>query len=312
MENFYVIYGEDKELVKYKANELIEKLKIDDVVRYDMSSTLIEDVILDASMPCMFSGQKLIILDDCSFLTGVKSSFKMDSLEEYIIHYNPDNCLIFLVYSDSLDGRKKINKLLSKHEVIEVKKKDTVDLKEYVINYFNKDCYKIEDVNYFLEVVGSNIFNIMNECDKLKMYSLDDKIIHNEDIDRVCVSSFEEEIFSLVDAIVERDKLKSFRLLEGFLHKNYDEMQIIMILASQFRFFFQVKRLLSQNKSEGDIAKILGVNPYRVKFTVRKLYSFSESMIISCIKGIAKMDYDVKLGFMDKRVALEMFLLEKV
>ena len=75
-----------------------------------------------------------------------------------------------------------------------------------------------------------------------------------------------------------------------------------------FRFFFQVKRLLNKNKSESEIAKTLEVNPYRVKFTVKKLYSYTENMLLNYIKKIAKMDHDIKLGLMDKRLALELFI----
>ena len=43
--------------------------------------------------------------------------------------------------------------------------------------------------------------------------------------------TMEEEIFTLTDAIIANDKTKSLNLLEEFLNQNYDEMQIIMLLA---------------------------------------------------------------------------------
>ena len=65
---------------------------------------------------------------------------------------------------------------------------------------------------------------------------------------------------------------------------------------------------MNQNKSDGDIAKILEVNPYRVKFTIKKLYAYTESMLLQYIKKLAKMDHDIKLGLMDKKLALELFV----
>ena len=87
-------------------------------------------------------------------------------------------------------------------------------------------------------------------------------------------------------------------------------MQIIMLLASQFRFLFQVKRLLNKNKTEAEIAKILEVNPYRVKFTKKKLYNYNEKLLLTYIKKLAKIDHDIKLGLMDKKLALELFIIE--
>ena len=308
MENFYVLYGINKEEVKYEANKLIKKLKGEDIIKYDMNETELLDVINDASTVGMFSNKKTILLEDSYFLTANKTIPSLEELETYIEHYNPDNTLIFLVYSEKIDTRKKINKLLSKHKIIEIKKQDTTSLKKYVEDNLKENNYKMEDIEYFLDKVGSILPNIKNELDKLMMYKIEEKIITKEDIDKISILTSEEEIFSLTDAIVLKDTLKSLNLLETFLNKNYDEMQIIMLLASQFRFFFQVKRLMNKNKSESEIAKTLGVNPYRVKFTIKKLYSYTESMILEYIKKIAKMDHDIKLGLMDKNLALELFI----
>ena len=166
----------------------------------------------------------------------------------------------------------------------------------------------MESIDYFLKRVGNNLDNIKNELDKLIIYKFEDKVINNNDIDKICAKMLEEEIFVLTDAIIYKDISKALNYLEDFLNQGYDEMQIIMLLASQFRFMFQVKRLINKNKSEGEIAKILEVNPYRVKYTIKKLYSYSEDMLLDYIKKIAKMDHDIKLGIMDKKIALELFI----
>ena len=76
-----------------------------------------------------------------------------------------------------------------------------------------------------------------------------------------------------------------------------------------FCLLFQVKRLTNKNKSEQEIAKILEVNPYRVKFTKKKLYNYNEKLILTYIKKLAKIDHDIKLGLMDKKLALELFII---
>lgn len=307
MENFYVLYGKDKGLIQYELQTIIKKLKIEETIKYDMTINSILDVIEDASTVGLFSTKKIIILEDSYFLGANKTIEHLEKLENYIEHYNSDNVCIFLAYTDKIDTRKKINKLLSSHKVLELKKPDTSDIKNYVKEYLNK--YKIEDIDYFIKKVGTNFNNIKNELDKLMMYKLESKIITNQDIDTVTISTMEEEIFALTDAIIAKDINKSLNLLKEFLNQSYDEMQIIMLLASQFRFLFQVKRLLNKNKKEGEIAKILEVNPYRVKFTTKKLYSYSEVTLLNYIQRIAKIDHDIKLGLMDKKIALELFII---
>ena len=82
-----------------------------------------------------------------------------------------------------------------------------------------------------------------------------------------------------------------------------------MLLANQFRFLFQVKRLINKGKAESEIAKILEANPYRIKFTIKKLYSYTEEMLLYYIQKLAKIDHDIKLGLINKKLALELFII---
>lgn len=309
MKNFYLIYGPDRSIVNNELNKVIKKIGYEDVVRYDMANSSLLDVIEDLESSGLFSSNKVIIMDDCYFLGANKSIDDVDRLEGYIEHYNPNNYLIMLAYMEKPDTRKKIYKLLkTSAEVIEQVKIDDKYLFSYVSDKLKQNDFKMEDINYFIKKIGVNLYNADNELNKLMMYKLDSHIITNEDIEKVTIKSIEEEIFSLTDAVIMRDIKKSLSLLDEFLNKDYEEIQIIMLLASQFRFLFQVKRLLNKGKSETEIAKILGVNPYRVKFSVKKLYAYTEDMILDYISKLAKMDHDIKLGLMDKRLALELFI----
>ena len=310
MQNFYLIYGPDRTVINNELNKLIKDLKIDDIVKYDMTNSNLLDVIEDASTVGLFSSNKIIILDDCYFLTANKAIDNIEELEKYLEKYNPNNYCIFICYSDKVDTRKKIYKLLkSKAKIIEQVKIDDDYLLNYVKEELKREQYKIEDINYFLNRVGKNLNNIKNELNKLMMYKLDSREIKNIDIDKIVIKSMEEEIFALTDAVILKNTELALNLLDSFLKKDYEEIQIIMLIAAQFRFLFQVKRLLNKGKSEGEIAKILEVNPYRVKFTVKKLYSYSEKMLLDYIQKLAKMDHDIKLGLINKKLALELFII---
>jgi len=311
MKNFYILYGLDKSLIKNELNKIIKKINIEDIITYDLTSTNIIDIIDDAKTISMFSSKKIIIIENSNFLCANKTLDNIEVLETYLKSYNSDTYLIFITNNENIDSRKKIVKQIK--ELGEIKELNEIDdnyLNEYINNYLKEHNYKMEDNKYFLDKVGKNLNNIKNELDKLLIYKMDDKKITNTDIDKILIKVLESEIFILTDAIIARDIPKSLELLKEFLNNNYEEMQIIMLLASQFRFLFQVKRLLNKNKSENEIAKILEVNPYRVKFTKKKLYNYSEKLLLSYIKKLAKIDHDIKLGIMDKKLALELFIIE--
>lgn len=57
-------------------------------------------------------------------MEGNKTIEHLEKMEQYIEHYNSDSYLIFICNAEKIDTRKKINKLLSKHKVIEANKVD--------------------------------------------------------------------------------------------------------------------------------------------------------------------------------------------
>lgn len=311
MNNFYLIYGPDHSIINNELNKVLKKLNIDDIIKYDMTTSNLLDVIEDASTVGLFSSNKVIILDDCYFLTANKTIDNIEELENYIEKYNPNNYCILIAYTEKVDTRKKIYKQLKeKAKIIEQVKIDDDYLITYLKEELKREQYKIEDINYFINKVGKNLHNAKNELNKLMMYKLDSKTITNEDIDKITIKSIEEEIFALTDAVILKNTSLALNLLENFLKKDYEEIQIIMLLASQFRFLFQVKRLINKGKTESEIAKILEVNPYRVKFTVKKLYSYTEYMLLDYIQKLAKIDHDIKLGLIDKNLALQLFIIK--
>lgn len=312
MNNFYLLYGTDNSIIKNELDNLIKKLNISDIIKYEIDNSTLQEIIEDASTISMFSNKKVIIIENCNFFTANKNIDNIASLENYLENYNSDTYIIFIVHSEKVDTRKKIYKLINKNgKIIECNKEDNTYLTKYINTYLKENNYTMKDIKHFLDIVGTNLDNIKNELDKLFMYKLEDKIITNEDIDKITIKNIEEEIFSLTDAIIANDIDKSLNLLTEFLNKNYDEIAIIMLLASQFRFLFQVKRLVNKNLTYQEIAKILEVNPYRVKFTIKKLYNYTEYDLTNRIKKIANIDHDIKLGLIDKHLALELFILNK-
>ena len=312
MNSIYLLYGTDKGIINNELNNILKNANSNDITKYTMDSISIDELVEDASTISMFSDKRIIIVDNAFFFTANKTIENIEKLEEYIKKSNTNNFLVFIILNDKVDTRKKIYKIVKeKGKIIECKKGDNNYIKNYINNYLKESNYKIEDINYFINIVGTNLDNIKNELDKLFMYKQDNKIITKTDIDKVCIKVLEDEIFSLTDAIILNDTSKAMTLFEEFLMLNYDEIYILNLLASQFRFLYQVKRLANKNKNYTEIAKILEVNPYRVKFTLNKLYNYTEKDLTNRIKFLAKIDKNIKLGLIDKKLALELFILKK-
>lgn len=304
----YLVYSNDKDVVSKYIEDIVVSKKIDkdNVIYYDVNNDSIEDIILECNTYSMFSNIKIVVVN----IEGILNN-KIDDTKylEYLDNYNKDVILINVCYSDKVDTRRKIYKKINEVGKIVGLTKDNNYLNNLVKNYLND--YKMEDINYFINKVGNNINDITNELDKLISYKLDNKYITKVDIDNIVSENINDEIFSLTNAIIKNDKKRAIKLYNHFKNNNYDETQMISLIASTFRFLLQVKILYNKGMSSEDIAKTLNVHPYRVKVNLNDLYYLDEEMLKDYLVKLCELDYKIKQGLVDKSTMLQLFILDK-
>ncbi len=305
----YLIYSEYNDLLELYINKLIDKEKVssDSIIKYSLDNDSINDIIEECNTLGLFSLKKIVILESTNAFSS--KGKEITELIDYLDNYNKNVILVFKCNLDKVDTRKKLYKKVSSVGKVLCLTKDN----NYLVNLVKellKD-YKMDNINYFLTVVGTDINNITNELNKLMSYKLEDKHITNNDIDSLCITNNDEEIFALTDAIVKNDIKESIRLYNVFLDKNYEVTAMIGLIASQFRFLLQVKLLYNKGLSNDKIASSLGVHPYRVKLAISNSYYYSKELLESYLIKLFELDKKIKLGIIDKNTAFELFILNK-
>lgn len=305
----YLIYSEYNDLLELYINKLIDKEKVssDSIIKYSLDNDSINDIIEECNTLGLFSLKKIVILESTNAFSS--KGKEITELIDYLDNYNKNVILVFKCNLDKVDTRKKLYKKVSSVGKVICLTKDN----NYLVNLVKellKD-YKMDNINYFLTVVGTDINNITNELNKLMSYKLEDKHITNNDIDSLCITNNDEEIFALTDAIVKNDIKESIRLYNVFLDKNYEVTAMIGLIASQFRFLLQVKLLYNKGLSNDKIASSLGVHPYRVKLAISNSYYYSKELLESYLIKLFELDKKIKLGIIDKNTAFELFILNK-
>ncbi|MBQ9024235.1 MAG: DNA polymerase III subunit delta [Bacilli bacterium] len=315
MNNIYLIYGNEEYLIKKELSKIINDSNVieDNIIRYNLNEVNVIEVLDEASTISMFDSNKLIICEDCSFLTGDNKkeiNHDIESLIKYINNPFNDVYLIFIVKREKLDERKKIVKELKKHsKVIECRKIESHDLNNYIYKYFQVSGYNIDMnlVRMIVDKVKYDLANIINECDKLMLYKDTDKNITKEDIDNIIIENMEDDIFSLANSILEKDKNKSIKIYKDLLLKGEEPIKLLVMVANQFRLILQVKLMLKNGYKQIEMANIIKEHPYRVKLALGSNYE--EKELISNIKKLYKLDHDIKIGEIDKNFGFELFLL---
>ena len=305
----YLIYSEYNDLLELYINKLIDKEKVssDSIIKYSLDNDSINDIIEECNTLGLFSLKKIVILESTNAFSS--KGKEITELIDYLDNYNKNVILVFKCNLDKVDTRKKLYKKVSSVGKVLCLTKDN----NYLVNLVKEllSDYKMDNINYFLTVVGTDINNITNELNKLMSYKLEDKHITNNDIDSLCITNNDEEIFALTEAIVKNDIKESIRLYNVFLDKNYEVTAMIGLIASQFRFLLQVKLLYNKGLSNDKIASSLGVHPYRVKLAISNLYYYSKELLESYLIKLFELDKKIKLGIIDKNTAFELFILNK-
>ncbi len=306
-----VLYGIQNDLIENYIDNFIKKNKINNIIKYDYNDIDIETVIEEVSYLDLFGDKKLIILYNSKFLTS-EETLDNKYFEDYLNSQNQSNYLFLITNNENLDERKKIVKLLrKKYEVKEFNKFSEYDAYKYVSELFKQDDYKIEEkaIKEIVSRLSSNIGMIKNEVDKLKLYKINDKSITLDDVLKVTSTLPEDNVFKLVDALISNNKEEIFKLYDDFKLIGIDEIALIALIASQFRFMYQVKVLLNDGKNKNEIISLLKSHPYKTEITIKKVSSFNEERLLEILYNLSLIDVSIKTGELDKGYALENFFL---
>lgn len=316
----YVLYGTEGYLINETRQLLIEHVLDKEEAEfnlstYDLEETPIEVAIEDAETLPFMGEKRLIFLTNPFFLTGEKGKGKVEhnlkKLETYLKEPAPYSILVFSGSFEKLDERKKITKELKRNGVlVEAKKLNEAELKSYIKERAALHGVQFEPVaiEELLTLIGTNLFMLTSEIDKLALYANEGQVITAKMVDMLVSRSLEQNIFSLVDKIVHRKVEEAFRIYYDLLKQNEEPIKILSILSGQFRLIYQVKEMSRRGYGQNQIASFIKAHPYRVRLAAGQAKLFREEELADIMKMLAEADYQAKTGGMKKELLIEMFL----
>lgn len=308
----YLLYGDVHYLIDKEITKILNDNKIEDIniSKYELDNTNYKDIIEDASTISLFAAKKAIIVSNAYLFTSDIKSLDLTLFEEYFNNYNPDTILIFKLNEPKIDERKKVVKLIKKIGVVKDYNQNN-DLNKIVLDMF--DNYKISSslITLLIDRVGTDIYTLKNEIDKIKLYKNNDLDITEEDIIDLTSENIEADLFKLIDAIIDDNKEQGITLYKEMLKYNLEPIQIIVSLANKFRLIYQVKELSLRGYNQGDIASLLHQKPGYIYFLMQQGKKYSSDKLVSLLKDLSELDYQIKSGNVDKTLAFELFILRK-
>lgn len=319
----YLLYGKEEYLIEETKDLIVREALTEETLdlnlnTYDMEEINVEIAVEDCETIPFFGERKVVIIQNPFFLTAEKVKEKVEHnvqvLEKYIANPVPTTILVIVAPYEKLDERKRLTKALKKQAVIldarELSEKETI---RWIGQYISErgGMIKPAAAEKVFQLVGPNLAIIHHELNKLLLYS-DGAEIDEDMVAELVARSLEENIFVLVDHVVQKRLDDVLGIYADLLKLNEEPIKITALIASQLRLLYQVKVLLEKGYGQKQIASRLKVHPYRVKLAMGKVKQFSLKKILQMLDDLAEIDYKMKTGGGNKEKLLELFFLKHI
>src|SRR5690606_5493601 len=220
------------------------------------------DVIGFAKQFPMGAERQVVIVKEAQHLSRT-----IDQLESYAEQPQPTTVLVLNYKGKTLDKRKKLYKTLQKNSVLlESKKIYENQVPDWIENTAKEMGLTLENKAKFMmaEYLGADLGRIYNELQKLKIVVQDGRITPDVVEKNIGISK-DHNNFELRNAIETRNAPKAFKIAKHFSQKPKDN-PLVVTLSILYQTFSNIIVYHSlSDKSQGNVAKELGVHPFFVK-----------------------------------------------
>jgi DNA polymerase-3 subunit delta len=158
------------------------------------------------------------------------------------------------------------------------------------------------------DLVGNNLWVLASELEKLAAYA-QGRRVEGADVRALVSEARQVNIFTMVDAIVERRAAVALRLLRKLTAEGAERGYLLAMVVRQYRFIIQAKELMTAGLTSQEIGQRLGVaSPFVVQRILDQAQRYSLSRLKAAYRRLLEADVGVKRGQYDEEVALELLV----
>jgi len=319
--NVYLILGEADYLQRrLKAgfkNSVPAEEQTMNFVSYDMDTVPLAVALDDAMAAPFFGERRVVCIDNPQFLTGETKKQKVDhdidSLQTYLGSPMPSTVLVFFAPYEKLDGRKKVVKQLKKTAtMIEIGNFSERDVRQFIGDQLKSDGYSMAPnaLNELIQRTDADLTLMMSELPKLELFTLPAKEVQLSAVTGLVRQTLTQNVFDLVNRVLAKDTAGAVTLYRELLLAKEEPLRINAILQGQFRLLIQTKILAKQGYSQGKLASILKVHPYRIKLALQSHRRFKLTDLNRAYLGLFRVEQQMKSTAMEPEMLFSLFMTQ--
>jgi DNA polymerase-3 subunit delta len=299
----YLLHGEEPYYIdlisNYVEHQLLPEAEkgFNQTVLYGKDTDIMTVLGAAKRYPMMADYQVVLVKEAQDMKWGSDDTDKksINPLLNYLENPLPSTILVFCCKYGKFDKRKKTYKAIEKNGLI-FESAPLYDSKipGWVESFIAEKGYKINQQASLMlaEYLGNDLSKIANELEKLMLNVATGQEITLKHIhDNIGISK-EYNVFELQAALGKKDAFKANQIINYF-EANPKANPIVLVLGNLNTFFSKVLTYhYVQDKSQQNLARQLGVNPYFVKDYEQAARSYNYGKTMQIISDLR--EYDVK------------------
>lgn len=316
----YLVVGSESELMQQVRQIFVQYLTPEEqelnVAEFDLEQVDVQEAVGEANTLPFLGEHRLVLVTNPIFLSGTKNKTglaqNVDSLMEYVQDPQPTTIFVILAPYEKLDQRKKITKVLKqKAQVVDVQKLTTQSLQSSLQKQITSQGFTIVPaaLTALIQRTKGDYSLANSELRKLFLYAQKQKVIDLAMVQQLVPQSLDDNVFDLLDAILQHNLRQAESLYQQLLILNNDPILLTALAQSQIRVLLQVKILAGQGMSQGKLAQFLQIHPYRVKLALQRIKNYDLGQLKKALSDLIEMDYQMKTGQADKTQLFELFMI---
>ncbi len=165
-------------------------------------------------------------------------------------------------------------------------------------------------VDLLVQLVGSNLWIMENEIDKLTAFAAGRRI-EDSDVKALVGYAQDVSVFSMIDSILDFSAESASTILQKLLGQGAAPAYLLFMLDRQFRMIVRAKDMKAQRVADNVIQAKLGLfNDFAFRRTTEQAGRYSMDRLKSIYGQLLESDVSMKTGQYEGELAIELLVAE--
>lgn len=310
-----LLYGTDEFAIARRLADIAARTDKDGMNTSRLEARLTSDEELNNAVNAMpfLSDKRLVIIANPSQKYGAGEPRK--KFTEFLGRIPPTTQLVIYETVEPKEAEKHwLVKWVAKNENAKAEAlmaPKARDMTGWIVNEMKRQGGKIssEAAKRLAELVGADTRQAAQEIAKALAYVNWARPVEVQDVEAVCVSTAEVNIFDFVDSLAAGNGRQSQSMLRKMLEEQ-DAAAIFPMIVRQFRLLIQAREIVEARGMVQDVQEALGVHPFVAGKIFQQAGRFTMRTLEAVYRRLLKMDEAAKTSAMPLDTALEMFVVE--